>query len=150
LPFSSFIPYEGACVLTAENVILTLKLAVIAVTLLFLGSLVALARGNYRLHGRINLGFCVLTLAALLGLEVVARLVDPDLFKEYFDRTGAWEALYLHLCFSVPSALVLPLMLYTGLRGLRTAHLTLAVVFVMFWTGTFITGVFFLPHTTGP
>jgi hypothetical protein len=137
-------------VLTAENVILTLKIAVIAVTLLFLGALAALAGGNYRLHGRINLAFCVLTLAALLGLEVVARLVDPDLFKEYFDRTGAWNALYVHLCFSVPSALVLPLMLYTGLRGLRTLHLALAVLFVVLWTGTFVTGVFFLPHTTGP
>jgi uncharacterized membrane protein YozB (DUF420 family) len=136
-------------VLTADHVILTLKIAVIGVTILFLGSLVALARGNYRLHGRINLVFCVLTLAALLGLEVVARLVNPILFKEYFDRTGAWNALYVHLCFSVPSALLLPTMLYTGLRGLRSIHLALAVLFAVLWTGTFITGVFFLPHTAG-
>jgi hypothetical protein len=136
-------------VLTAENVILTLKVAVIGVTLLFLGSLAALLLGNYRLHGRINLAFCVLTLAALLGLEVVARLLDPELFQEYFTRTEALSALYIHLSFSVPSALVLPLMLYTGLRGLRTLHLVLAVVFVVLWTGTFITGVFFLPHTGG-
>jgi uncharacterized membrane protein YozB (DUF420 family) len=137
-------------VLTAENVILTLKVAVIAVTLLFLSSLAALARGNYRLHGRINLAFCMLTLAALFGLEVVARLVDPDLFKDHFSRTRTWDAFYVHLCFSVPSALMLPLMLYTGLRGLRGLHLALAGVFVVLWTGTFITGVFFLPHTTGP
>ncbi len=136
--------------LTAETVILTLKVAVIAVTLLFLGSLAALVRGNYRLHGRINLAFCVLTLAALLGLEVVARLVDPELFQEYFSRRQAWNALYVHLSFSVPSALVLPVMLYTGLRGLRGLHLALAVVFVVLWSGTFVTGVFFLPHTTGP
>jgi hypothetical protein len=137
-------------VLTAENVILTLKIAVIAVTLIFLSSLFALARGNYRLHGRINLVFCVLTLAALLGLEVVARLVDPDMFKEHFTRTQSWEALYVHLWFAVPSALALPCMLYTGLRGMRALHLTLAVVFVLLWAGTFVTGVFFLPHTTGP
>jgi len=137
-------------VLTAENVILTLKIAVIGVTLLFLSSLVALARGNYRLHGRINLVFCMLTLAALLGLEVVARLVEPDLFKDHFNRTQTWEALYIHLCFAMPSALVLPLMLYTGLRGMRAVHLGLAVVFVILWTGTFTTGVFFLPHSTGP
>jgi hypothetical protein len=137
-------------VLTAENVILTLKVAVIGVTLLFLSSLVALIRGNYQLHGRINLVFCVLTLAALLGLEVVARLVNPDLFKEHFNRTQAWDALYVHLSFSVPAALVLPFMLYTGLRGLRGLHLALAVFFVVLWIGTFITGVFFLPHTTGP
>jgi hypothetical protein len=136
-------------VLTAENVILTLKIAVIVVTLIFLSSLVALARGNYRLHGRINLVFCMLTLAALLGLEVVARLVDPDLFIVHFNRTQAWEALSIHLCFSVPAALILPLMLYTGLRGQRSTHLTLAVIFVILWTGTFITGVFFLPHASG-
>ncbi len=135
--------------LTAENVILILKVAVIAVTLVFLSSLVALARGNYRLHGRINLLFCMLTLAALFGLEVVARLVDPDLFIEHFNRTQAWEALSIHLCFSVPAAVLLPLMLYTGLRGLRSMHLALAVVFVILWTGTFITGVFFLPHASG-
>ena len=135
--------------LTAENVILILKIAVIGVTLVFLSSLVALARGNYRLHGRINLVFCILTLAALLGLEVVARLVDPELFRVYFDRTETWEALYLHLCFAIPSALLLPLMLYTGLRGLRSNHLTLAVIFVVLWTGTFVTGVFFLPHAGG-
>jgi uncharacterized membrane protein YozB (DUF420 family) len=141
---------KGRRVLTAENVILTLKIAVIGVTLIFFGSLVALARGNYRLHGRINLAFCVLTLAALLGLEVVARLVEPDLFKEHFTRTQSWKALYVHLCFAVPSALALPLMLYTGLRGVRSLHLGLAWVFVVLWTGTFVTGVFFLPHTAGP
>ena len=110
---------------------------------------VALARGNYRLHGRINLVFSMLTLAALLGLEAVARLVDPELFRVYFDRTETWELLYVHLCFAIPSALLLPLMLYTGLRGLRSIHLTLAVLFGALWTGTFITGVFFLPHSGG-
>ena len=40
--------------LSAPTIILTLKIAVIAVTLLFLSSLWPLSRGNYRLHGRIN------------------------------------------------------------------------------------------------
>ena len=51
--------------LTGPNVILTLKVAVAAVTVLLLASLVALARGQYRLHGRINLVFFTLTLAAV-------------------------------------------------------------------------------------
>ena len=51
---------------------------------------------------------------------------------------------------TVPSALLMPLMLYTGLRGLRAVHLGLAVVFVVLWAGTFVTGVFFLPHTAEP
>ena len=134
--------------LTGPNVILVLKVAVAAVTVLLVASLVALALGRARLHGRINLAFFVLTLTAVLGLEVVVRLVDPHLFS-YFDEPTR-RVMRVHLCFSVPSALVLPLMLYTGLRGLRGVHLALAVGFVVLWSGTFITGVFFLPHTTGP
>ncbi len=132
--------------LTAPNVILCLKVAVIAVTLLLLTSLVALARGRYRLHGRINIVFFVLTLTALLGLEVIARLIDRTMFSEYFDRTGAWGAWYVHLCFATPAAALLPVMLYTGLTGKRRVHVALAMLFSVLWTGTFITGVFFLPH----
>jgi hypothetical protein len=40
----------------------------------------------------------------------------------------------------------MPMMLYTGLTGRRRVHLSLAVVFGALWTGTFLTGVFFLPH----
>jgi uncharacterized membrane protein YozB (DUF420 family) len=137
-------------VLTAENVILTLKVAVIAVTLLLLGSLTALARGNYRLHGRINLVFFILVLAALLGLELVAQVVRPGMLQDYLRSQDALEALYVHLGFSVPSALVLPIMLYTGLKGQARVHATLGVVFLLLWSGTFITGIFFLPHSSQP
>lgn len=132
--------------LTAENVIVTLKIAVAAVTLLLLTSLVALWRGRYRLHGRINIVFFVLTLSALLGLEGIARIFEPEMFNKFFEDTGAWTALYVHLGFSVPSALLLPVMLFTGLKHRRTVHIALAVVFAVLWTGTFITGIFFLPH----
>jgi uncharacterized membrane protein YozB (DUF420 family) len=134
-------------VLTAENVLLALKGAVILVTLLLLASLTALWRGNYRLHGRINIVFFALTVTALLGLEVVARILEPELFSDYFQRKDAWTPLYVHLCFSLPVTVLLPFMLYTGLRHKRWAHLCLAVVFAVLWTGTFITGVFFLPHS---
>ena len=132
--------------LTAGNVILVLKIAVGAVTVLLLASLVALLRGNVRLHGRINMVFFALTISALLGLEVVARILQPDLFNNFFDKTNAWSQLYVHLCFSLPAALLLPFMLYTGWRHKRKVHLTLAGVFAVLWTGTFITGIFFLPH----
>lgn len=131
---------------TAGNVILALKIAVGAVTVLLLVSLVALLRGKVRLHGRINTVFFSLTISALLGLEVVARILQPDLFNKFFDETNAWTALYVHLCFSLPAALLLPFMLFTGWRHKRKAHLTLAAVFAVLWTGTFITGIFFLPH----
>jgi hypothetical protein len=132
-------------VLTGWLVILTLKIAVTAVTLILLASFVPLSLGNYRLHGRINMVFFALTLSALVGLELVARVVDPELFA-YFDDDMR-RTLSIHLSFSIPSALLLPIMLYTGLTHRRTLHLTLACIFGILWTGTVITGVFFLPHT---
>jgi uncharacterized membrane protein YozB (DUF420 family) len=137
-------------VLTAWNVILVLKIAVIAVTVLLLASLLALSRGHQRLHGRINIVFFVLTLTALLGLEVIARLVEPEMVHDYFLQTEAESAFRTHLKFSIPAAAILPLMLFTGLKHKRTVHITLAVLFSILWTGTFITGVFFLPHSPLP
>lgn len=130
--------------LTGPQVILVLKAAVLAVTLLFLFSLVALARGRYRLHGRINSVFFLLTAMALVGLEVVARLIDPTVFNYFEDDPGLKRALTIHLGFSLPAAAMMPLMLYTGFTHRRTVHLVLAVVFAVLWTGTFITGIFFL------
>jgi uncharacterized membrane protein YozB (DUF420 family) len=133
--------------LHAGLVILILKVAVVAVTLLLAASLVALSRGHYRLHGRINLVFFVLTVAALLGLEVVARIIDPQMFDDYFTEKDSWTALYIHLSFSLPATLILPFMLYTGLKRRRWLHIRLACIFLVLWIGTFVTGVFFLPHS---
>jgi uncharacterized membrane protein YozB (DUF420 family) len=140
-------PWESFAVLTPQNVILSLKVAVVAVTVLLLSSLVALARGNYRLHGRINVVFFTLSLTAVLGLELCARVLIPGAFERYITSNAAMrQALSTHLWFSVPSTLLMPAMLYTGLKGLRTAHLSLAALFGVLWTGTFVTGIFFLPH----
>ena len=46
----------------------------------------------------------------------------------------------------ITGPVLMPVMLYTGLKGHRSIHLSLAVVFGVLWTGTFVTGVFFLPH----
>jgi hypothetical protein len=134
----------------AGTIILILKIAVIAVTLLFGTSLVALAKGNYRLHGRINIVFFALTFLTVIGLEVVARVLSPALFAEHFESHQAQTNLRVHLCFSMPAALLLPFMLYTGLKRNRAWHVSLAAVFLVLWTGTFITGVFFLPHENAP
>jgi len=134
-------------VLTGPLVILGLKIAVGAVTVLLLASLVALSFGNYRLHGRINLAFFVLTVAALVGFEVIIRFLNPSIFDYIDTNPELRNALSIHLWFSVPSALLMPVMLYTGLKGHRTIHLGLAFVFAILWAGTFITGIFFLPHT---
>jgi hypothetical protein len=133
-------------VLTAPNVILTLKLAVVAVTLLLIASIVALLRGRYRLHGRINVLVFFLTGSALLGLEITTRLLEPGLLEDYFRRTDSLTELRIHLCFSVPCAVLLPMLLLTGLLGRVRLHYPLAFVFLAFWVGTFITGVFYLPH----
>jgi hypothetical protein len=131
---------------TAGTIIFILKIAVISVTLLLLGSLLALAKKNYRLHGRINIVFFVLTLLALVGLEMIARVLDPALFAAYFESHQAQGALRVHLSFSMPSAALLPFMLLTGLRRRRAWHVGMAMIFLVLWAGTFITGVFFLPH----
>jgi uncharacterized membrane protein YozB (DUF420 family) len=136
--------------LTGPNVILTLKIAVAAVTLLLLTSLLALARGNYRLHGRINVVFFTLTLVTILGFEAIIRGIDPSIFNYIEEHPDLRQALNVHLCFSVPAALLMPAMLYTGLTHRRSIHLTLAVLFGALWIGTVITGVFFLPHTPAP
>jgi uncharacterized membrane protein YozB (DUF420 family) len=131
-------------VLTGPQVILVLKVAVCAVTLLLFAALVAVARGNYWLHGRINMAFFVLTVTALFGLELVVRVIDPTLF-DYFDEHTR-RILAIHLCFALPAAAIMPVMLFTGLTHRRRIHLTLATVFAILWIGTFVTGVFFLPH----
>jgi len=136
--------------MTGPNIILVLKVAVAAVTVLLLASFVALWRGNYRLHGRINIVFFTLTAATLVGFEGLIRVIQPDLFKYIDGNDEIRRALNVHLCFSVPSALLMPVMLYTGLTHRRTVHLTLAWLFGALWTGTFITGVFFLPHSPTP
>ena len=125
-----------------QIVILSLKIAVGAVSVLLAASLIALVRGNIRLHGRINLAFFALTATALVVFEGMIRLYDPAMFDTFSDDFK--QALSVHLCFSVPSALLLPVMLFTGLRHYRTAHLCLAVVFGALWIGTFVTGIFFL------
>ena len=132
--------------MTAPTIILILKAAVIAVTILLVGSMTALIRGNIRLHGRVNLVFFALTLVAVLGLEAIIRFISPDIFYEYLDRRGARSALQIHLGFSVPAAVLLFFMLFTGLKHHRTLHIAAGCLFLVLWTGTFITGVFFLPH----
>jgi uncharacterized membrane protein YozB (DUF420 family) len=127
-------------------VILILKIAVILVTILLACSLTAILFGNVRLHGRINIAFFALTLTALVGLEVVVRLIEPNLFATYFDSRGGRGLLETHLWFAMPSAGLLFVMLFTGLRHYRTVHIAMGLLFLVLWTGTFVTGVFWLPH----
>ena len=129
---------------TGPLVILTLKVAVAAVTALLVASLVALARGNYRLHGRINFVFLVLTLTAVLGLELLVRVIDPQVF-DYFDEDTR-QVMRVHLAFAVPSAVLLPVMYFTGRTGRGRVHVGLAVLFAALWAGTVVTGIFYLPH----
>lgn len=133
--------------MSGPTIILILKIAVGAVTLLLLASLLALWRGNYRLHGRINLVFFTLTLLTLLGFEVIVQIIQPDIFQYFKSNAELHRSLNIHLCFSVPSAVLMPAMLYTGLTHRRQVHLVLACLFAILWTGTFITGIFFLPHS---
>lgn len=124
------------------EIILTLKVLVTAVTVLLVSSLVALAAGKPHWHGRINTAFFILTMATVAGFEVLLQFVDV---KSAFDPATR-EALRIHLYFSIPSAIMLPAMFLTGIKRRKKLHLALSVIFVSLWSGTFITGVFFLPH----
>jgi len=130
---------------TGPQIILTLKVLVAAVTVLLVASLVALVLKRPKWHGRINTAFFVLTLSTVVGFEILLQFVDVT---AAFDD-AARQALRVHLWFAVPSALFLPVMLFTGKTRRKTAHVALAVAFAIMWTGTFVTGVIFLPHT-GP
>jgi hypothetical protein len=134
-------------VLTGPQVIVILKIAVSAVTVVLGASLVAIARGQRRLHGRLNFVFFGLTATALLGLELLVRVLDPSLFDYINSNEPLRQALQTHLCFALPAALLMPLMLTTGLLRWRRVHLTLAVVFSVLWIGTLATGLFLLPPT---
>lgn len=131
--------------LTGWNVILMLKIAVASVTVILACSLIALARGRYRLHGQLNLVFMILTLAAVFGLEFLIRIVDPKMFEFFDDSTKRIMA--IHLCFSVPSAVLIPIMYFTGRTGRERLHFGLAMLFSVCWVGTFVTGIFYLPHS---
>ncbi len=142
--------------MSAGLVILILKIAVSTVTLLWIGSMIALACGKTRLHGRINIAFFALTLTALIGLEVITNLISPGMISEFLGTRvvnipilgsrAAKEMLKVHLGFSMPAAGLLFVMLFTGLKHKRTFHIAAGILFGVLWTGTFITGIFFLPH----
>jgi hypothetical protein len=128
---------------TGPQIILILKVLVSLVTALLVVSLWAIATGRKRLHGRVNKAFFALTMSTVVGFEVLLR-VGTDVSATFSD--AARQALRVHLCFAVPSAVFLPLMLLSGVKHWRTLHLACGVLFLLFWVGTFVTGVFFLPH----
>ena len=127
---------------TGPQIILTLKVLVAAVTALLVASLVALALGRPKWHGRINTAFFVLTMSTVVGFEVLLQFIDVS---ATFDDE-ARRALRVHLWFAVPSAVLLPVMLFTGKTKRKAAHVAFAAAFAIMWMGTFVTGVFFLPH----
>jgi len=132
--------------LTPTLVILSLKYAVGAVTVLLVFSLIALAKGKIKLHGKINLVFFILTVAALFLFEIVVRMIDPMLFSGLWKNAELAKSLKIHLCFAVPSAFLMGIMLFTGLKKLKVWHRSVAIVFLVCWVGTFYTGIWWLPN----
>lgn len=129
--------------LTGPQLILTLKVLVSLVTVLLVASLVALARGQVRWHGRINTVFFILTMLTVLGFEVLLK-IGTDVTSQFSEEARA--ALRTHLMFSIPATILLPVMYFTGRTRRKRGHVILGVVFGLFWLGTFLTGVFTLPH----
>ena len=134
---------KEAAVPSGPQIILTLKILVTVVTVLLLVAVWAIASGRRRLHGRLNTAFFVLTLTTVLGFELLLR-IGVDATAGFSPE--AHKALRIHLKFAIPSAVLLPVMMWTGATHRRRLHLPLAVLFSLLWAGTFVTGVFFLPH----
>lgn len=132
--------------LTPTFVILSLKCAVTAVTLLLCISLIALYKGKAKLHGRINLVFFILTVGALVLFEVATRLLDPGLFDAFWKDPAVSSLLRIHLGFAVPSAILMCVMIFTGLKRRIRLHRKVSWFFLACWIGTFYTGIFWLPN----
>lgn len=129
--------------LSGPTIILTLKILVSAVTVLFVAAVLAIAAGRRKLHGRLNAVFFALTMTTVVGFELLLRL-GQDVTSTF--SPDALAALHVHLYFAVPSAVLLPLMLVSGRMHWRAPHVAAGCLFTVLWVGTFVTGVFFLPH----
>jgi uncharacterized membrane protein YozB (DUF420 family) len=130
-------------VLSGPTIILTLKILVSAVTVLFVAAVVAIGTGRRKLHGRLNTAFFVLTMTTVVGFELLLRL-GQDMTSTF--SADALAALHVHLYFAIPSAVLLPVMLLSGRMHWRPLHVATGCLFTVLWVGTFVTGVFFLPH----
>ena len=128
---------------SGPEILLTLKVLVTAVTLLFAAAVAAIAAGRKTLHGRLNTAFFVLTATTVVGFELLLRF-GVDVSSTFSPE--ARQALRIHLGFAVPAALLLPVMLWSGATQRRRLHLPLAVAFTLLWAGTVFTGLVTLPH----
>jgi uncharacterized membrane protein YozB (DUF420 family) len=133
----------GETPLTGPDVILLLKVLVSAVTVILVAAIAAIATGHKRLHGRLNTLFFVLTMLTVVLFEGILRF-GFDVAAHFSPE--ARSALRVHLVFAIPSAIVLPVMYWSGVTHRRRLHLPFAGLFVLLWLGTFITGVCTLPH----
>jgi uncharacterized membrane protein YozB (DUF420 family) len=129
--------------MSGPAVILTLKVLVTAVTVLFAVAVWAIATGRKKLHGRVNTAFFTLTLTTVVGFELLLRLQGN--VTDHFTPEQK-QALLVHLCFAGPSAVLLLVMMATALLRWKKVHVACGLVFAVLWLGTFVTGVFFLPH----
>ncbi|MSR33111.1 MAG: DUF420 domain-containing protein [Gemmataceae bacterium] len=136
--------------MTPAVVLIGLKAAVALATLVLAAALTALARGNPRLHGRLNLVFVSLVLAALAVFELAIRLVNPGLMNALWGDPGVRQGLIIHLSFSLPATVFMLAMLATGVKRRTRVHKILAPLFLLFWIGTVVTGFFFLPNEAAP
>ena len=129
--------------LTGPTIILTLKVLVALVSVILAVAIWAIATGRQKLHGKLNTLFFILTMTTVVGFELLLRL-GTDVATTFTAEQR--QALRIHLYFAIPSAVLLPVRRFSGIKHRRKLHTTLAMVFLLLWIGTFITGGFFLPH----
>ena len=118
---------------SGPDILLTLKVLVCAVTVLFAAAVWAIATGRKKLHGRSNTAFFALTLSTVVGFELLLKF-GVEVSTAFTDEER--RALGVHLWFAVPSAVL----------KWKRMHVACGLLFTLLWAGTFVTGVFFLPH----
>ena len=110
---------------TGPEIILTLKVLVTAVTVLFACAVAAILAGHKRLHGRLNVAFFVLTMTTVVGFEVLIRL-GTDVTASFSDE--ARQMLRIHLGFALPAARLPELRVAMEAAPNRRSYIRLAVI----------------------
>ena len=65
--------------------------------------------------------------------------------RELLRTLGYFEILFLRSAACL--VFLLPVMMLSGVKHWKRLHVATGVLFTLFWIGTFITWVFFLPHS---
>jgi uncharacterized membrane protein YozB (DUF420 family) len=127
-----------------------LQFSVLALTFIFIFSIIQAKKGNISLHKKINLGVLLVTAIAVVGLLVTifgfgfdykSMQTVESLLNLGPDSMGM--RLNIHRCFSTPLFCSLIWTTYTGVKDMPAKHKSSIKFTSFFWLGTLITALLF-------